>query len=78
MRRKLRSVFWIEAVLAVFIAPLGTLTIIQPDWIERIFLHDPDNHSGALEWKLVIALFLTAVWLSVLAVRNWRRAPQAS
>jgi hypothetical protein len=65
-------------MLATSAALLGALTLAQPDWIERVLPIDPDHSSGALEWKLVVALFLAAAFFSSLAVRNWRKALHAS
>jgi len=76
--RNLRPVFWIHTLLAAATAMLGALTLVQPAWIERLLPLDPDNSSGALEWKLVVALFVGATAFSALAIRTWRGAPQTN
>lgn len=75
MRKDLRWIFWMEAVLASVATLLGALTSVQPDWIERVFALDLDNHSGAVEWKLVVSFFLAAFFLSTIACRSWLNAP---
>jgi hypothetical protein len=54
MRRHLTPIFWIEAILAAANALLLVLTLVWEDWIEIVFGIDPDNHSGSLEWLIVI------------------------
>ncbi len=74
MRKDRRSIFWIEAVLGTCAALLAVLTAVWPDWAERIFSFDPDIHSGAFEWALVVGLFLAAILFSGMAFRDWRNA----
>ena len=63
--------FWIEVALAVIAAALAVLTLITREWIELLFGVDPDQGSGALEWAIVIALFVAAVVLALVA--RWDR-----
>ncbi|MFZ0797594.1 MAG: hypothetical protein WCA13_12730 [Terriglobales bacterium] len=77
MKKNLPAIYWVEAFLAAFAALAAAVTALTPDWIERILSLDPDNYSGSLEWKLVVALFLAAALLSALALRNRRTAPHA-
>jgi len=66
-----RSVFWIEIILAVVAASLAVVTGLYPDWIERVLRIDPDLHSGSIERNMVIACAVSAVLCAVLARRNW-------
>jgi hypothetical protein len=71
--RTTRIRFWILAALAVLSAGLALLTLITREWIEVLFGIDPDNGSGALEWAIVIALFVTSVVLALVARSDRRR-----
>jgi len=74
MNRNLTPIFWMEAILAAASGFLLVLTLLWRDWIEIIFGVDPDNHSGSLEWLIVLACLCIAVLSSVLARQEWRRA----
>jgi hypothetical protein len=63
--------FWIEVALATFAAGLAILTLITREWIEVLFGVDPDQGSGALEWAIVAALFITSIVLALVA--RWER-----
>ncbi len=63
--------FWIESALAAIAAGLAILTLITREWIELLFGVDPDQGSGALEWALVIALFVASIALALIA--RWDR-----
>ncbi len=76
MRNDRRSIFWMEAILGTCAALLAVFTAVWQDWAERIFSFDPDTHSGAFEWALVVGLFLAAILFSGLAFRDWRNAPR--
>ncbi len=78
MKNRLRSIFWIETILASLAASLAVVTGLWPQWIERVFHIDPDHYSGSVEWQLVVALWFVAALLIALAVRDWRRAPLTS
>jgi hypothetical protein len=52
---------------------LALLTLVWRDWIEEIFGVDPDNHSGGLEWFIVVGLLVVAAALAVTARVEWRR-----
>jgi membrane protein implicated in regulation of membrane protease activity len=77
-RKNPNPVFWLEAVLAALAALLATLTTARSNWIEWILPFELDNDSGALEWELACGLFLVAVLLSAMALRDWRKARQHS
>ena len=63
--------FWIEVALAVIAAALAVLTLITREWIELLFGVDPDQGNGALEWAIVIALFVASIVLALVA--RWDR-----
>ena len=63
--------FWIEVALATFSAGLAILTVITREWIEVLFGVDPGQGSGALEWAIVAALFITSIVLALVA--RWER-----
>jgi hypothetical protein len=69
--RTARIRLWIEVALAVLAAGLAILTLITREWIELLFGIDPDAGSGALEWAIVIALFIASVALALIA--RWDR-----
>lgn len=53
---------------------LGIVTIFWHDWIEALTGWDPDNHSGAVEWIVVVGLLVAAVAIGLVARRHWRLA----
>ncbi len=71
------SVFWVETAVASIAAILAVVTVIWRDWIEGVWGIDPDRHSGAIEWRWVIAFWLAATLFAALARRDWRRASAA-
>ncbi len=73
-----RSVSWIETVLAAVLATLAVVTGLCPDWIERVFRIDPDHHSGSIEWNIVMACVFSAALFAALARRNWRKSLAAA
>jgi hypothetical protein len=75
--RKVRIRFWFEASAALCACRLALLTLVWPDWIERVSGVDPDHGSGRLEWALVAALALAAVAASVATRLEWRRSHAA-
>jgi hypothetical protein len=70
---KLRIRFWIETVAALAAGLLAILTVLVPDWIE-LTGWDPDHHSGAAEWWLVVVLGVVAVAAGVTARLEWRHS----
>jgi hypothetical protein len=71
--RTTRIRFWTCAALAVLSAGLALLTLITREWIEVLFGVDPDKGSGALEWAIVIALFVASAALALVARSDMRR-----
>jgi hypothetical protein len=53
------------------------LTIFRPDWIEALTGYDPDQHDGAVEGLIVIALLSSApYWRSRRAPNGADRGPR--
>jgi len=63
----------VELGLAFLWATLLTMTLTWPDWIEQAFGFDPDAHSGAFEWAIVVASTVLLVSCVGLARRDFRR-----
>ncbi len=74
MSERLRVRFWVETVLALVSGFLFLLTLFWHDWIERVFGVDPDEHSGSLEWGIVVVCLTVTIITAVLARQEWRRA----
>ncbi|MFF8378410.1 ABC transporter permease [Streptomyces sp. NPDC015661] len=74
MTRNVRLRGRIEAIAASLSGLLFLLTVVWPDWIERVFEVDPDQHSGALEWVIVGVALCATVIFSLLARAEYRRA----
>lgn len=78
MKRRVRSAFCIECALGSVTTFLALLTLTWPDWIERVFGYDPDQHSGSLEWTTVALCFAITVVTAVLARHEWRRSASSA
>jgi hypothetical protein len=74
---KVRTRFWLEAILAALSTGLFILTLLSRNWIEIVFGVDPDNSSGSLEWLIVAALLVASIVFVAMARAEWRR-PQTS
>jgi hypothetical protein len=72
-----RGLFWVEAGLATLTGLLAVLTAFWRDWIEAILPVDPDEHSGSLEWVIVVALLLATSILVAAACGEWRPRQRA-
>ena len=70
---RLRRRHRLEVVLAVICAALSVLTLVFPDWIERVTGLEPDAGSGALEWAIAGVFLVAAVVSTLLARRDHRR-----
>jgi hypothetical protein len=68
-----RVLFWLESALAAACSLLVALTLVWRDWIEALTGVDLDHHTGSLEWLVVATLAISAIGLSLLARREWRR-----
>jgi hypothetical protein len=82
MPRGVRRRISFESASAAVVGGCAILTAIWPDWIETLFGVDPDNHSGAVEWGVVLVLAIMAAVLSAFARidgsvtrRSGRRGP---
>jgi len=69
---------WIETALGVVSAAAFIVTLIVPDWIERIFGFEPDGGDGSTEWGLAIFLALVTLGLFFDAHRLRSRLARAS
>lgn len=70
--------FWIEVGVAVLAAGLAILTLFSREWIEAVFGVDPDRGSGALEWAIVVALFVASAVLALVARWDRKRHPASA
>jgi hypothetical protein len=77
MKRNLPVQFWLEAVLGSLTGLAFVATLFWRDWIEATVGWDPDQHSGAVEWLLVLGLLVVTVALLSAARFEWRRAATA-
>jgi hypothetical protein len=64
--------FFVETAAAVLGTGLAALTLLWPDWIERVFGVDPDGGSDLDEWLIMAAAFSVVVVSALLARREWR------
>jgi hypothetical protein len=78
MTHRLSLRLWIETALGVVSAVAFMMTLIMPDWIERIFGFEPDGGDGSTEWGLAISLAIATLVLLVDAHRLRSRSAQAS
>ena len=62
----------LETAIALVAGVLGILTVFWHDWVEGLPGWNPDQHSGAFEWLIVVALLGIAAVLGALARRDWR------
>jgi hypothetical protein len=76
VKLRVSSAFWVECAFGSISTFLALLTLMWPDWIERVFGYDPDHYSGSFEWIIVAFCFTVAIVSAVLARREWRRATQ--
>ena len=62
----------LEMALALSAGALGIITIFWHDWIEALSGWDPDQHSGSVEWAVVVVLLVVAVAIGLVARRHWK------
>jgi hypothetical protein len=68
--RNLPRWFWAQVVVGGTTGFLYVVTPFRPDWIEAISGgFDPDQHSGSVEWIIVMALLV--VTLAMLGGLSW-------
>lgn len=65
---------WIDAALAGAALVLGLVTVLVPDWFERVLGASPDGGDGSAERWFALAWIALAVALALLARRDHRRA----
>ncbi|MEO7421058.1 MAG: hypothetical protein ABIU87_01525 [Ornithinibacter sp.] len=68
-----RRRFWAEVVLAAIGAVLGVVTVLVPDWIERLGGEGGDAGGGGTERLVAIGFLVAATVLAVRARVEWRR-----
>jgi hypothetical protein len=68
---------WFELAVASTSGLLSIVTIFWRDWIEALTGADPDQHSGVVEWGVVLALAVLAGFLAMAARRDFRRLSRA-
>jgi hypothetical protein len=71
--RSVRSRFWVEAVLAAVGLLAGVVTLVVPDWIERLGAEVGDNGSGSTERLVALVVIAAALSCAMLARIEWRR-----
>lgn len=69
-----RRRFWVESGLVLACGALAAVTLVWRDWIERLTGWDPDQHSGWLEWLILLALLACCIAVGVVARGEWRRS----
>ena len=75
MQRQLPARFWFEVIAAELGTVLFVLTLVTREWIEILTGFDPDGGSGRVDFALAIGLLVIAVTSTVIALREFRRAP---
>lgn len=73
MLEGLRLRFWFEAAGAGASSLALALSLLWPDWIERVVGVEPDGGDGSYEWLIVVLLAVITVGSSVLARFEWYR-----
>ena len=64
--------FWVFLVATVVAVVAGVLSLVDPQWIERLFEVSPDEGSGEAEWWMTAVAGAVAVG-SLLTTRwRWR------
>jgi hypothetical protein len=74
MKRKLRAIFWWEAIGAIGSAVLFIVTLFNREWIEILFEVEPDGGNGTMEWAVVSILAALTLLSVTLVGREWRRS----
>ena len=62
----------LELVLAVVFGLLAISTMIEPQWIERLFEASPDAGSGEAEWGITVVFGAASLVAALLAGRSRR------
>ena len=72
-RERLRAAgvsFWVPCIICVVAIAATVLSLVQPQWIERVSGASPDEGSGESEWW--ITAVTVAIAIGSLAVTRWR------
>ena len=80
-RERLRAAgpsFWIPCILCVVAIAATVLSLVQPEWIERIFGASPDEGSGESEWWITAVTVVIAIVSLALTRWRWRRLQPAA
>jgi len=75
MKKRVCIWFWVKTLVGSATGILFLATLFARDWIETLFGWDPDQHSGSVEWLIVVGLFVVTAMLFTSAGLEWRRAP---
>jgi hypothetical protein len=78
MKNGLRRRFYPETIVGIMTAVLAVVTLVQRDWLEKVFAIDPDAGNGSVEWLIVGGLAVVTVALFSFATYEWRRASTAT
>jgi len=78
MKNRLPLRFWIETALGAASAAVLAMTLVWPDWIERLFGLEPDAGDGSAEWGWAVAFAVATLVLFADAGRTWWRTTSAS
>jgi hypothetical protein len=65
--------FWVETAMGLFSAVLLAITVLVPEWFERLFDSTPDAGDGSTEWRLALSLAAISVVLFGFAGRTWKK-----
>lgn len=63
----------VEVILAIVFALLAISTMIEPQWIERLFEVSPDAGSGESEWGITVVFGAASLISALLARRSWQQ-----
>jgi hypothetical protein len=61
VQRRLTRRIWAEALLGCVSALALAMTLVWPDWIERLFDESPDGGDGSAEWGLALGLAVSTL-----------------
>jgi uncharacterized membrane protein len=69
---------WVEMALGAASAVLLAITLVWPDWIERVVDFAPDSGDGSVEWGWAAGFAVATLVFLVDAGRTWRRSARAA
>ncbi|HEY5179401.1 MAG TPA: hypothetical protein VIJ07_06445 [Dermatophilaceae bacterium] len=72
MARWIRVRYQVERLLVLLSGSALVLTVLIPDWIERLLGAAPDGGNGSIEWGLVLGLLTSTAALIMLVWRDRR------